>query len=249
VPPGPAPRKDGVGTWYFDGVGRALSSSGVSWYYNWGTGPGRIVAPAGVEFVPMIWGADLVRDDLLADARAQPGDALLGFNEPDVADQANMTVEQALDLWPRLQSTGRRLGSPAVSADAATAGGWLDRFMTSAATRGYRVDFIAVHWYGTTGDVDTLRAYLQAVHDRYGLPIWLTEYALADFSAGVSAGVYPPEADQAAFATASGGMLDRLSYVERYAWFALSDTGTAFHTGLDDGTAPTPIGEAYRRRA
>ena len=30
-------------------------------------------------------------------------------------EQANMTVEQALELWPKLMATGQRLGSPAVA--------------------------------------------------------------------------------------------------------------------------------------
>ncbi len=45
---------------------------------------------------------------------------LLGFNEPDMSSQSNMTVSDALRLWPRLMATGMRLGSPAVAANAAT---------------------------------------------------------------------------------------------------------------------------------
>ncbi|MFE9889284.1 glycosyl hydrolase [Streptomyces scopuliridis] len=36
---------------------------------------------------------------------------LLGFNEPDSADQANITPEQALDLWPQWEKTGLNLGA------------------------------------------------------------------------------------------------------------------------------------------
>ena len=47
-------------------------------------------------------------------------------------------------------------------------------------------DFITLHWYGgdftTTSAVSELRGYIQAVYDRYHLPIWLTEFALTDFS-------------------------------------------------------------------
>ncbi|MEV0408193.1 glycosyl hydrolase [Actinoallomurus sp. NPDC050550] len=56
------------------------------------------------------------------------GTTLLGFNEPDMAGQANMSVEQALALWPRLQATGMRLGAPAVAFGADRPGGWLDRY-------------------------------------------------------------------------------------------------------------------------
>ena len=51
---------------------------------------------------------------------------------------------------------GLRLSSPAVAEHGAVPGEWLDRFMTGARQRGYRVDFIAVHWYGS--DFDPRRA-------------------------------------------------------------------------------------------
>ena len=73
---------------------------------------------------------------------------LLGFNEPDLGDQANMPVEQALDLWPRLMGTGLILGSPSVATGGELPGGWLDRFMKGAKKRKLRVDFITLHWYG-----------------------------------------------------------------------------------------------------
>jgi hypothetical protein len=196
----------------------------------------------------MIWGADMVRRPALDEAEAR-GDTLLGFNEPDVADQSNLTVEQALDLWPQLLGTGRRLGSPAPSKDAATPGGWLDRFMAGAAQRHYRVDFIALHWYGadSAGAVGALAAYLEAVHDRYHLPIWLTEFALADFSRGLADAHYASRAEQAAFAAAAVPVLEGLPYLERYAWFALSDSGSDFQTGLYDAAGrSTVVGAAYR---
>lgn len=43
----------------------------------------------------MIWGAASVTDASLAQARAA-GPYLLGFNEPDMAQQSNMPVDQAL---------------------------------------------------------------------------------------------------------------------------------------------------------
>ncbi len=129
--------------------------------------PNGVTAPAGVSYVPMIWGAANVTSATLSQV-SQEGRILLGFNEPDLASQSNMTVAQALDLWPKLMATGMTLGSPAVAAGAATPGGWLDQFMAGAKTRGYRVDFITVHWYGgdfSTGPaVQELESYLQAIY-------------------------------------------------------------------------------------
>ena len=217
----------------------------ASWYYTWAPDSGRIAQPPGVEFVPMMWGATSVNATTLARVRTQ-GRALLGFNEPDFASQANMSVEQALDLWPQLTATGLRLGSPAPATHAPDAGGWLDRFMAGAGARGYRVDFIALHWYGSDFSpraTDQLRVYLDATYQRYHKPIWLTEYALIRFG---SVTVYPSQAQQADFVRASTAMLERLPYVERYAWFALP-ASSADSTGLYlGGGTPTTVGTAYR---
>jgi hypothetical protein len=193
----------------------------------------------------MIWGAGSVTAANLAKAKAQ-GRTLLAFNEPDLAEQANMTVERALELWPQLEATGMRLGSPAPAYGADTPGGWFDRFMTGARARGYRVDFISLHWYGSdfsAAAVGHLRGYIQKVYERYKLPIWLTEYALIGFSGGVR---YPTQEQQVAFVRGSTAMLQSLSFVERYAWFALPSS-KAGDTGLySSGTQPTSVGTAYR---
>ncbi|WP_228473786.1 glycoside hydrolase family protein, partial [Streptomyces calidiresistens] len=237
----------GVAAWPFDGSGTALRESGSAWYYTWATTPLGIDAPPGVEFVPMIWGADFVTPQALAEARAA-GPYLLGFNEPDLGEQANMGVEEALDLWPHLEATGNILGSPAVAYGGDTPDGWLDRFMRGAEARGLRVDFIALHWYGsdfrTEAAVEHLRSYLTAVHERYGKPIWLTEYALIDFSHGTR---YPSEAEQAAFVTASTRMLESLPFLERYAWFGLGTEEEGPGTALfRSGGVPTDKGLAFR---
>lgn len=249
VPPPATPitarsSRKGVSTWYFNGVTSALHNVGATWYYDWVNTPQNITAPAGVEFVPMMWGAASVTAANLAAAKQQ-GTELLGFNEPDLSSQANMTPTQALDLWPQLEATGMRLGSPAVASGGNTPGGWLDQFMSGAAARGYRVDFITLHWYGSDfgpAAVGQLESYLQAVYNRYHKPIWLTEYALINFGSGQQ---YPTQAQQAAFVTGSTAMLDSLPYVERYAWFALPSKGN--DTGLySDGTTATQVGLAYQ---
>jgi RNA polymerase sigma factor (sigma-70 family) len=249
-PPAPvtvSSARKGVSTWSFDGAGQALAESGASWYYNWGATPNGITAPASVSYVPMIWGAANVTSATLSQV-SQEGQVLLGFNEPDLGGQANMSVAQALDLWPKLAATGMTLGSPAVASGAATPGGWLDQFMAGAKARGYRVDFITVHWYGgdfATGPaVQELQSYLQAIYARYHLPVWVTEFALTSFSGGTA--TFPTEAQQAAFLTAATKMLDGLSYVQRYAWFALPTSAGSGTTGLfSPGPAVTQVGQAF----
>lgn len=111
-----SPRK-GVGTWYFPGQPTVMGDVGVSWYYTCGSttsGSGR--RPPGVEFVPMVRDETHASPDELAQAVASGTGVLLGYNEPDVVQQANMPVEQALDAWPLLKGTGMRLGGPATAA-------------------------------------------------------------------------------------------------------------------------------------
>jgi len=245
--PAATSQRKGVSVWNFAGGQQALAESGASWYYNWAAAPDGISGTAAASFVPMI------RDAAGATAAnlnvvSREGPVLLGFNEPDLASQANMTVAQALDRWPGLMATGLTLGSPAVASGAATPGGWLDQFMAGARARGYRVDFIAVHWYGadfSTGPaVQQLESYLAAVYARYHLPVWVTEFALTSY--GGAAATFPSEAQQAAFLTAATTMLDGLPYVQRYAWFALPASSGSGTTGLfDPGPVVTPVGRAF----
>ncbi|WP_371666981.1 glycoside hydrolase family protein [Streptomyces sp. NBC_00289] len=241
-----AAKKKGISAWKFRGVTKSLADSNVGWFYTWSSSKGGIKPPRGVEFVPMIHDAGSVTEKELGRAKKQ-GKTLLGFNEPDRPDQAHMTVNQALDLWPRLQSTAMRLGAPAVATGGDVTGGWLDRFMKGAAARHYRVDFIPLHWYGADFDAHRaarqLRSYIEAVHQRYKRPVWLTEYALTDFSSSTPR--YPNKAQQAAFVKKSTVMLQHLPYVHRYAWFTLS-TNRGDGTGLYHNARANRVGAAYR---
>lgn len=235
----------GVATWAYPKSKASIKDSGACWFYSWGPDRAGISAPKGVEFVPMIHRAATIGD--VAKVKGKGHRYLLGFNEPDLGDQANMSVEQALDLWPRLMSTGLVLGSPSVATGGELPGGWLDRFMKGAKKRNLRVDFITLHWYGADFRAKPaamqLRSYLRKVHKRYKKPIWLTEFALTDFTQGAPR--YPSQKQQAAFLREAVKMLRGESYVKRYAWFALPTNRSG--TGLydPDGTA-TPAGRAFR---
>jgi RNA polymerase sigma factor (sigma-70 family) len=102
--------RKGVGAWAFTGATQALAESGASWYYTWSPTPG-VAGPPGVQFVPMIWGSANVTASTLSQVK-QEGPVLLGFNEPDMSSQSNLTPAQALSLWPQLMATGMQLGSP-----------------------------------------------------------------------------------------------------------------------------------------
>jgi len=237
--------KKGVSVWKFNGLSAALDHVGAGWYYNWAPNNNDMPGPAGVEFVPMIWGKANVTTATLAEAKSE-GKVLLGFNEPDMGGQANMSVEDALAAWPKLAATGMRLGSPAVAYGGDTPLGWLDRFMSGAKDKGLRVDFITVHWYGSDfspAAVNQFLGYVDAVHARYGKPVWVTEYGLMNFTGSPK---YPTGAQEAAFIKGTTKGMQARAYVERYAWFALPAVGDSVPFGLySDGDTPTEAGKAY----
>ncbi|MFI6347454.1 glycosyl hydrolase [Streptomyces sp. NPDC050560] len=238
------PTRKGISLNAVDGATQALDNSGSIWFYNYSSTKGSFQVPKGTEYVPMVWGPGSVTDKELGRAKKE-GKVLLGFNEPDSSSQANISPQKALDLWPRLQSTGMTLGAPAVSHDADKAGGWLDQFMKGAAKRHLRVDFIPLHWYGGDFGPDAanqLRSYLQSVYNRYHKPIWLTSYGLADYSGAQPR--FPNQQQQSDFIKASIKMMDGLGYVKRYAWSTLSTKTNPM--GLYDGAKANPSGQVFR---
>jgi lysophospholipase L1-like esterase len=222
----------------------AIDATGSRWYYNWTAHPSSGAIHA--EFVPMMWGTKNLDADLRS-ARESGAAALLAFNEPDSESEANVTVDEAIALWPKLMATGLRLGSPATT----TGSPWIDRFMQQAKNKNLRVDFLCLHWYGditAPNAAGELQRYLQSYWDRYHLPVWLTEYSGADFSFHLR---HTTVKDNSEFAAASAAMLEKLPFVERYAWFGTQwtpDSKDYPTSGLYDHTthALTPVGLAWR---
>lgn len=209
---------------------KKIDDLNVSWYYTWGVRSYNESINA--QFVPMVWGSEQAESDGdLAYIKKNYEDGtfthLLTFNEPDLADQANMTVDQALSYWEKLESIGIPLSSPVVSSY--TQGGWLDEFMEKAIERGYRIDFIAVHSYQsfyTSGEVNKLKSdVLDVLYEKYQKPIWLTEFGAVDIIARdankqtkqVSSSCTAANAQK--YIEQSTNMLEQCGYVERYSWF------------------------------
>ncbi len=216
----------------------SIQALGVSWYYNWTALPATNLDAVG--FVPMVWGAATVSPGYLA-AAARAG-TVLGFNEPDSSAQSGMSVQQALDLWPQLEATGARLGSPATTN---ALNGWMSDFMHGADTLGLQVDFVAVHYYSDDLDVGRFKWYLETVHDTYGKAIWVTEFAPVDWG---NLGKY---ADQqlADYLYQASHMMDDLGFVERQAWFSAydgADNLNGWHNAAisADGSL-TKVGETF----
>lgn len=198
----------------------------------------------------MIWDENHVTSQNLRNVKKQ-GTILLGFNEPDHRKQACMTVDEALNLWPQLEATGMRLGSPATASGADKPAGWFGQFMQQSHARGYRVDFVCAHHYAQNYSNPVkqgivLRDFLTRIFQLYRKPIWLTEFALSNWR-------NPATPDQQkAYMAAVLPMLEDLPFLERYAWFALpqnpdGDEGSLVGASLSDCKGNlNSLGEYYK---
>lgn len=217
----------------------------AGWNYSWGADYVSNQLPL-VEFVPMAWGG--ANDVLVTKIKGYVNEGkckrILGFNEPDGKDQANMTVEKAIELWPLLESLKIPLGSPAV-VDAEN-GEWLQRFMDEAKRRAYRVDYLCVHNYGG-GSATEFKRKLTAIYEKYKLPILITEFAVADWTAT------KPEDNKHSVAKILQFMKDILPWLEStpfiygYSWFSFGQTSAAGCTSalFDDNNQLTELGKYY----
>ena len=202
----------------------------AGWYYNWGP---KGASEPGLEFVPMIKGKGQVNERILEIIKVSGAKELLCFNEPERAEQGNVTVEEALELWPKLMATGLRLGSPAPSSDGKGMA-WLEQFMAGAKKRKLRVDFLAVHWYRSAKE-DEFGRWLRDLKAKWGRPIWVTEF-----------NAYYTHADKDRFAERAFKMLERERVVERYAYMDIGP-GTPGALWKDAArTTPSELGLKYR---
>lgn len=189
------------------------------WYYTWGTLV-PVPTPQNCDFVSMFWGSGNMTDANISAVQQSKAQGqvkyVLGFNEPDRPDQSNMTVSQALAYWPKLEGLGLPLGSPAASWPTNQ---WFYDFMDSCIAEKKRVDFICVHMYVGTDDNSFVQV-LQTVYNKYHLPIWITEFATADWNATSVANNHYSPADALGLMQRLLPKLDSLPFVQRYAWFS-----------------------------
>lgn len=213
----------------------------LGWFYDWNIGARSSLD---LEYVAIRQKKHWPGMD--QDWKAKGINHLLGFNEPDRPDQAKMTVDEAIQMWPVVLKTGLRVGSPATSDGGI---GWLYEFMDKADRDGLRVDFVAVHYYRAVADpgdekaaAGQLRDFLQRIHDRVKRPLWVTEW---NNGANWTNAPDPNDRQQQAAVEAMIEMMDETPFVERYALYNWVEPSRELVR--KDGSL-SPAGEAYRDR-
>ena len=217
----------------------------ITWIYNWS--PHR-TSVSGLEFIPMLWNAKNGNDAKRFRSQARGSKVVLGFNEPERGDQANMSPVEAAQAWKRyiepLRREGTRLGSPGI---ASTDEGlnWLKQFLNELNKVGGRIDFLAVHWYGRGVDnfINWITRVRQETGNRY--PVWVTEYACTSWNSDQP--VSQQEVNE--FMKQSVQRLDTIDWVERYAWFgAQRHLEAAIGSGIaliGSNGQLSPLGRSY----
>lgn len=202
----------------------------VQWRYNWGAGDESTLD---MEYVLMKHNPNWPSWEQINNKQGVTH--LLGFNEPMQEDQANMTMERVLKLWPKMQASGLRLGSPCTTDGTID---WLYEFLDKANERGYRVDVITVHYYkGGWSDEKFIR-WMRDIHERTGLPLWVTEF---NNGARWVKGHNPTLQQNAKVLQGYSKIMDECDFIERYAVFNMKDNRAI----ITDGKL-TPAGKRYR---
>ncbi|KAK4636030.1 Alkali-sensitive linkage protein 1 [Fulvia fulva] len=219
--------------------------SKITWIYNWS--PNTTAGCTSLDFVPMQWN-NVGIDDLPTKIKDVNAHSVLYFNEPELPDQSNMSVELAANEWLRciepLRKQGIRCGSPGLS-NAGHAVGYMQDFLCRIRAGGSDVDFLCLHWYGIAlgGFYDYIWSTKHQIDA--SKPVWITEFACTNWNQDAPL----PREHVEHFARESVKYLDTLDWVERYAWFGpMRDTGTVgkWARMLDDEGKLTPLGKAYR---
>ena len=208
-----------------------LLKGSTSWVYNWGNrlaGDATQLYASEIEYLPMIWSAPKDGSSMSEAAVLEILDRnpnckyMLGFNEPNLSDQADMTPQEAANSWGNIVSACRKRGvkivSPAMNwgtkpgyNDAIK---WFDEFFGIVGLES--VDYIAYHAYmpsasAVMNDISRLK--------KYGKPIWLTEFCAA------SGSITNDVATQKRFLVSMLVALEKDPDVFRYAWFKERGTG------------------------
>lgn len=231
-----------------------LLSPAVSWSYNWGNAQSEEAAlwfdTNDVDFCPMCWNQRFDAEKIRAYVALHPDTKyLLGYNEPNLTDQCNLTPFEAAQYWQEVVALAKELNlklvSPAMNYGTLEGYGdpikWLDEFFACEGVSLSDIDAIAVHCY--MASPSAMKDYIERFV-KYGKPIWVTEFCAWEKTVG------SVEA-QMDYMCAVLNYMEQSPLVERYAWFIPRAKGAVdaypYMQLLDHEmpTALTPLGRIY----
>jgi hypothetical protein len=208
----------------------------TAWYLNWSVSPDSSCDPtSSAKFVPRIYGASQMALLTQAIANAQASGWLIGFSEPNLPWQGNMSPAQGATLWKQIEDAaipaGIKLVSP--SPNQYNPGQvdphghqWLWAMVEAYKTQngGQPPHFDAIGWNIYKQTPAAIETYLTARHNEalargYDVPIWVLEFGGECWnSANGNTG-------NQSIMTTTPDWFDATPWIGRYAWFANRITG------------------------
>lgn len=221
--------------------------SGMGFAYNWGAAEnGKL--PAGTKYIPMCHRPNLYPNAAdwfsKVEAAVKAGsNAVMGFNEPDHTEQANLTPEQACTAWSTyMNPIAEKFPSVTIIGPSVTNGpppmglDWLSRFHT--ACPGAKVHATNIHFYDIY-DANTLsrfQAHIEkAAAQSNGQKLWVTEFGLNPGSATA--------AQAAEFLKGAMKYLDGNNAVQGYSYFMVGTGENQLNAGYGGGLSS--VGSVY----
>ncbi len=226
-----------------------MNDMNLSWYYNWSLTPHKSMKE-NIQFVPMVYSAYSGASQWLQ-KNGNSYSHILGFNEPDRQDQANMPVRQAVIFQKFFTETSSIIGAPSVSYDPSV-NEWFMEYAKSVDMND--IDFIPVHVYYDWAGEGMAESFLKVIDDtyeKYKKPIWVTEYGVANqwlYGSQAQSEESKQQIRQFMKETIKG--LEERTYVERYAWFSFgTDDINGGQTALynQQTGALTDLGVLYKQ--
>ncbi|KAF7300142.1 Glyco-hydro-cc domain-containing protein [Mycena kentingensis (nom. inval.)] len=185
----------------------------ISWYHHWEYGPVSQM-PSNVEWVPMFWGSSKWDkwSQRKEEMKKKLPKYLIGFNEPDISGQANMSPQDAAGIWMQeihpYGQKGVKLVSPAIAWNL----DWTASFLSELSKRGGYVDVISLHWYGSYKDFEKFKKFVSTARSRFNKNIWITELGVTS-----SSGATQQQTKQ--FMMQAFQWMDSTGYIDRASWF------------------------------
>jgi len=156
----------------------------VGYYYTWSPNNIPQADELGVMFLAQFWG-DRQTSEFSRLVKKGYAHGILGFNEPEMPGQSNMSPAHGAFLWktyiePKHHEGFDMICSPATSSSPKGMV-WVKEFLKECNGQ-CTWTCTATHFYDTTAE--KLISYLKLWHDTFGKDVILTEFACQNFNGG-----------------------------------------------------------------
>jgi O-glycosyl hydrolase len=159
----------------------------------------------------MLWGKNQIQE---FQNIVKPGytNCLMSYNEPNLASQANLSPQEAAQIWMDVGDPLKNQGYSTILTPAVTSAPngvkWLQDFFNACTNCLFHA--MALHIYATNSQ--DMIEYLTKMHNIFHMDIWVTEFACQDFTGGPQAG-----AEQiSTFMKNVTTWMDQTSFIRKY---------------------------------